>query len=129
MSTEQPRLTRDNILHILSQLSLGEGLYTDWRFLLHEKGDGWLLQLSYMEVDVDQPGGPPVEQKTRKWYVSAYSTKTEIVRTAYKMVLTSLEHRLGEHFLYMGQRVYNPHFDVDALHELDVFEHVDVRKQ
>lgn len=125
----QPKLGRAEIEMILKGLSLGEGLYENWRFLLHDKGDGYLLQLSYYEADVDNPlGGPPVEQKTRKWYISPYSTKTEIVRTAYKMVMTSLEHRLGEHFTFGGRRVYNPHFSVDGLSELDTWKIIDVRK-
>jgi hypothetical protein len=108
------------IRKILDRIDLGRVLYDRPRFDLHEKGDGFLLQLVYMEPDADAPVAVdgPVIQKARKWYVSPFSTESEIVRTAYKAVMTSLEHRLGEHFRYRGQKVYSPHFWVGALEKI-----------
>ncbi|QQS31869.1 MAG: hypothetical protein IPM50_09265 [Acidobacteriota bacterium] len=74
------------------------------------------LQGQYYEPDVVT--GEIKLQKTRKWMLSEHMTKSEIVQTAFKLALTSMEHRTREHFLYSGERVYSPHYDVDALVEL-----------
>lgn len=75
-----------------------------------EKGDGFLLQLTYVEPDVWT--GVPEEQHARKWYVSAHATETEIVETAWAAAQRSALHQLAEHFTYRGRLVYSPHFDV-----------------
>lgn len=62
----------------------------------------------------------PARQTTRKWRLSQYMTRSEIVQTALKLVLTSVEHEAREHFRYRGQPIFGPHFDVDALHGLTV---------
>jgi len=114
----QRKLNIDGLQKIVSRVSLGDVLYQGWKFRLMEKGDGFLVQLVYMEVDTDAPAdvsSVPVEQAARKWYVSPYSTTTEVVRTLHKAVMASLEHRLGEHFTYQGAKVYSPHLPIDAL--------------
>jgi hypothetical protein len=89
--------------------------FRDRRFRLLEKGDGYLLQVEYMEADVDRPENPmPVVQRGRKWYVSPFSTETEVVETAFKAIKTSMLHVTQEHFLYQGQRVYSPHINIRA---------------
>ncbi len=107
----QPRLSREQIQEILDQISLGPVLYQDYRFRLIESDGIFLLQLVYREQDCDTL--EMSEQHARKWFISAHSTTTEIVRTAYKAVLCSLEHRLGEWFTYDGRRVYSPHRSVE----------------
>lgn len=52
---------------------------------------------------------------TSKWILSPHMTKSEIVQTALKCVLTAEEHEAREHFLYKGQTVFGPHFDVEGL--------------
>lgn len=116
----QSKLTREEIENILKNVS-----FQDRKFLLLDKNDGFLLQMSYMEADVDNPDAGPVEQKTRKWYVSPYMTETEIVETCWAMVQRSMMHIAGEHFEYKGKRVYSPHFDIHArlyLCELNFFD-------
>ena len=44
--------------------------------------------------------------------------KSEIVATAFKCVMTSMEHRVREWFLYRDRAIYHPHYDVDALHAI-----------
>jgi hypothetical protein len=117
---KQPRKTITDVQKIIDCIDLGEILYDRPTFKLMKKGNGFLLQLVYMEPDTGgltppAKGSKPVIQKARKWYVSPYSTDTEIVRTAYKAVMTSLEHRLGEHFRYNNQKVYSPHFSIITL--------------
>ncbi len=74
------------------------------------------LQARYQEEDVDTK---ILEwQYTRKWQLSIHMCKSEIVQTAFKCIMTSMEHVVREHFEYKGQRIFGPHYDVDALHEL-----------
>jgi hypothetical protein len=51
------------------------------------------------------------------------------VQTAFKCVLTSIEHEAREQFTYSGARVFGPHFDVDALAQLCVSGSMDVRAE
>lgn len=86
--------------------------FMDRTFRVLEKGDGYLLQIQYMEVDIVT--GKLEKQSARKWYVSPFSTETEIVETAFKAARVSMDHVLKEHFKYEGVRVYSPHFNVRA---------------
>lgn len=68
-------------------------------------------------------------QYTRKWYVSHNACKNEVVQTALKCVLTSVEHEAREVFRYRGRSIFGPHFDVDKLHALCASGgHLDVRR-
>jgi hypothetical protein len=99
------RKTRSEIQSIISAVQ-----FMDREFRLLEKGDGYLLQLSYREPDVET--GEMALHRARKWYVSPWMTETEIVETAFKACRVSSDHVLKEHFLYKGRQVYSPHFDV-----------------
>lgn len=55
------------------------------------------------------------EWKTRKWKLSEHMTKSELVQTALKCILTSIEHEARESFRYRGELIFGPHFDVDEL--------------
>ena len=57
-------------------------------------------------------------QRGRKWYLSPWMTKSELVQTALKAALTYVEHETREHFKYRGRAVFGPHYDVDALWEV-----------
>jgi|SRR5678816_2881123 len=105
----QPQLSRSDIEKILKDVS-----FMDRQFLLLDKGDGFLIQMSYMEPDVDHPEAGPVLQKTRKWYVSPFMTETEIVETCWAAAQRSMLHVAGENFKYRNKRVYSPHFDIYA---------------
>ena len=127
MSYEQKRMTIDEVQKILDLINLGSCLYTgNPRFRLMRKGDGYLLQFVYDEADVEFPEKGPVPQHCRKWYVSPFSTETEVVRTAFKAVEASMAHRLGEHFTYRGKQIHSPHLDVEAL--IFIAENQDKRK-
>lgn len=54
----------------------------------------------------------------RKWRLSPHMTKSELVQTALKAALTAVEHEARERFLYRGQPIFGPHFDVDSLVEI-----------
>ena len=87
--------------------------FPDYVFTVKEDNERMYLQAEYYEKDVVT--GKIELQKTRKWNLSRHMKKSEIVQTAFKCVLTSYEHRCREHFLYKGERVFSPHFDVEAL--------------
>lgn len=87
-----------------------------YEYHLGNMGDGWYIQIRYTEPDIHS--GEMEDQHGRKWYISQYATRSEVVQTAFKALVTSLEHQAREHFLYRGERVFGPHFDVDALHTL-----------
>jgi hypothetical protein len=66
-------------------------------------------------------------QKTRKWQLSQHMTESELIQTAFKCVLTAIEHEAREQFKYKGCAVYGPHFDVKALIELCDRNHLETR--
>lgn len=45
-------------------------------------------------------------------------TKSEVVQTAFKAVLTAVEHETRETFLYRNKAIFGPHYNVDALLKL-----------
>lgn len=65
--------------------------------------------------DPDIYTGEMKTQHTRKWLLSEHMTDSEIVLTAFKCVLTSMEHRTRERFTYKGARIFGPHFDVEDM--------------
>ena len=105
--------TREQILDIIKNIEFPER-----EFSLFDKGDGFLLQVSYWEEDIDHPELGPQKQMARKWYVSPYATETEVVETAFKAIRTSMEHVVREHFTYKGRRICSPHFNVNAMMRL-----------
>ena len=91
--------------------------FPGYEFAILVDGRGAIyLQGAYDEADV--VSGKSERQKTRRWFLSPEMTKSEIVQTVFKCVVTSMEHRTREWFRYAGNRVFCPHFDVDALWQL-----------
>lgn len=105
MSIKQPKKSRAEILAILADVAL-----PNRTFELLDKGDGYLLRMTYNEACVIT--GKTELQKTRKWYISGYANESEIVETAYACAVRSAIHVVSEHFTYKGRRVYSPHFDI-----------------
>ncbi len=90
--------------------------FEDYRFEVIDCSGGMFLRARYREADIVT--GEMAEQFTRKWQLSRHMVRSELVQTAFKCVMTSMEHRAREHFTYRGARVFGPHFDVEALVEL-----------
>ena len=84
------------------------------------------LHASFLAVDNDMPIGK-IEHKTRKWLLSRHMTKSEIVQTALKCVLTAIEHEARERFTYRGERVFGPHISIDELLRLACEKRTEVR--
>lgn len=88
-----------------------------YQFAVKIDGRGALyLQGTYEEADTLT--GKMETQRTRRWFLSPEMTKSEIVQTVFKCVLTSMEHRTREHFTYRLKAVFGPHFNVEHLWEL-----------
>lgn len=98
----------------------------DFSFELLERSGVLFLRGRYKEGDIVTDDVQ--DQFTRKWLLSEHMVKSEIVQTAFKCYLTSLEHRAREHFKYRGKRIFGPHFDVDALHAICVDQFLDYRR-
>jgi hypothetical protein len=89
--------------------------FQEYVFDVHLDGRGEIfLQASYLEPDTVT--GVIGTQLTRRWFISPHMTDSEIVRTAFKCIITSMEHRAREWFTYRGRAIFGPHFDVEALH-------------
>ena len=101
--------------------------FPGYTFTLKDGHGGTYLQVSYMEPDIVTR--VPERQFTRKWLISPHMTKSEIVQTAFKCVMTSMEHRAREGFKYRGRRVFGPHFDVDRLWEICRDKNLDYRRE
>jgi len=102
---------------------LKEVKYKDWSFLVIEVGDLFYLQVCFYAPDMKTHD--PSLQRGRKWHLSHYMTKSEVVCTAMKAVLTAEEHEARESFRYRGRTVFGPHLNIDALWETARF--IDVR--
>lgn len=89
--------------------------YRNWTFDVRKDGNRAYLQVRFLALDVVN-GGVKYEVG-RKWFLSDHMTRSEVVQTALKAVLTAEEHEVRENFLYNGKRIFGPHIDVDALWE------------
>lgn len=76
----------------------------------------FFVRVFYREPDV--MSGVTEDQRGRIWPIPAESTTGQVVQTCFKAILTSLEHRAREHFLYRERPVMQPHLDIDRLWEL-----------
>lgn len=99
---------KNHILEIFDKVR-----YEGHAWHVEPSGHGFLVQIRYNERDVDT--GELKEQHGRKWYVSPHATESEIVQTMLLAAKQSAEHRVREHFLYLGRRIFSPHFKVGAL--------------
>jgi hypothetical protein len=109
-------LTFNDVSVILAELT-----YKSWKFLAKERSDerGFVLRVSFIDADGNKQNGRP-------WLVSPDATRSEVVQTALKAVLTAEEHEAREQFFYQGSAIFGPHLDVDAL--LRVADELDVRE-
>ena len=64
---------------------------------------------------VDTQTGECWSWNGRWWRLSPHMTVSEVVGTAFKAVITALEHEARESFLYKGQPIYDAHLDVEQL--------------
>jgi len=89
--------------------------YKTWSFFVGEDGERLYLQVTFVEEDFAT--GEQGTQRGRKWLLSPFMTKSEVVTTAFKACITAEEHEAREKFRYKGKMIFGPHIDVDALAE------------
>lgn len=93
--------------------------YKDWDFNIRYDGDRLYLQISFWERDNTNPlSSEKMLQTSRKWMLSPHMTKSEVVQTTLKAVLTAEEHETREKFTYKNRAIFGPHFDVDIMADL-----------
>lgn len=102
--------------------------YKDWLFHIGKKNGQFFLQIRFLAPDNDLPEGPQYMQFGRKWLLSEHMTKSEVIQTALKAVITAEEHEIREQFLYKKAAIFAPHFDVDQLWEFAQSGNEDIRK-
>lgn len=91
--------------------------FDDWKFIVGLDG-AVAPQRPYLQIEAKGPcadSGVLKAWKSRKWFLSYHMTKSEIVQTAFKAVMTAVEHEARENFRYKGEAIFSPHYDVDAL--------------
>ena len=111
-----------DIKNIISNVS-----YNGWTFRVGESHGVPFLQVLFM--DTDRITGKAELQRCRKWLLSFHMVPSEVVRTAFKAVEAAVLHETQEAFKYKGCRVYNPHFDIDALVEFTHGKHLSIRDE
>lgn len=99
----------DRVLAIANDL-----VYPGHQFLVLEKGECIFLQVE-CQGGIDAKTGEAWAWKGRKWYLSPHMTDSEIVQTAFKAVVTAVEHEVREAFKYKGVAVCDPHLDLDVV--------------
>ena len=87
--------------------------FMNYRFSVRDGHGGIFLQAHYMDADIYTANQEL--QVTRKWLLSPHMTESEVVQTAFKCCLTSMEHRAREAFKFNGARIFGPHFNVRDL--------------
>lgn len=104
--------------------------FEEWDFNVRMDGERPFLQVGFWEHDSTLSAGARGEklyQQGRKWMLSPYMTKSEVIQTAFKAVLTATEHEVREKFTYKNRAVFGPHFSVDVLHDACGQGNLDVR--
>ena len=102
-------MTKEEIRALLDLVA-----YEDWAFYLGEDGDRLYLQIR-VEHGVDNVTGLPTKWSGRKWMLSPFMCRNEIVETAWKAAQTAVMHEAREKFKYRGRTIFDPHFDPEKL--------------
>jgi hypothetical protein len=102
------RLTIRQVASAINDIQFASGA-----FEIEEVPGGFHLWLRGIHEDAYT--GEPALQEGRKWFVSQDCTADDVVRTAFKAVVTWAEHEARETFTYKNVRVFSPHVDLDAL--------------
>lgn len=118
----QEKKTYEEIQDLLAKVK-----YKNWELRVIEKTEESILcQWIFHAKDNDHPETEQLErQACRKWYISRFSTESEIIRTAYKAVKEAEAHEVDENFTFAGIRLYDPHVD---LLELAIYMKHDARQ-
>lgn len=111
-------MTYSDLLH-LSDMIQFKG-HPNLRLVINETQNGQILLQLRDDALIGVEGG-------RKWRISRWMTKSEVVQTALQAYLAWVEHEARESFTYKGAAIFGPHFDVEELVDLYRHERFDVR--
>lgn len=106
---------RNKVQAVLNRITT-MGAWKHWMFDLRTNDQGLYFQVRFKEHCVRS--GRDVMQSCRKWMLSEHMTDSEIVQTVFLAVKTATEHELRESFLFDGQPVFGPHFDLARFAEI-----------
>jgi hypothetical protein len=87
--------------------------FRNWTMRVGDMGDGWFLQVEFPATDTES--GLESTCRGRKWYVSAWSTPEEVVKTCWLAIEVALRHEAMEDFKYRGHAIFHPHTSLPAL--------------
>ena len=110
-------MTRFDLQEILDDIK-----YKNWKHRITEKGGGWNYQACFMAAC--SLTGVVTDQRSRKWYISPWACKSEVVRTVYKAIISAELHEIDENFRYKGAAIFDPHRDVEALVRASTYQDV-----
>lgn len=100
--------TRQDVLDIVNRI-----VYKDWKFRLQDKGDGWLIQATFLAPDIHT--GADETQYCRKFYISSHACDSEIIRTAYLAIQQAEAHEMNEQFKFDNVAIFDPHLNYKNL--------------
>lgn len=113
----EPRTTNSNILYNRVQTLLGDITYPGLEFQTRREGDALHLRVTCPDGTCAETG-KRWHWNGRWWRLSQHMSDSEIVATAFKAVVTALEHEAREQFKFKGQPVYDAHLSVHQLASL-----------
>jgi hypothetical protein len=102
-------MTLNEVRNILTRVT-----FNDWDFHTGKLGNGFYIAVEFTAPD-NANGHSAASWKGRKWYVSPHAIREEVVSTAFKAVMTAMEHETREQFRYDGVAVFGPHQSLDTL--------------
>lgn len=88
-----------------------------WELVAQYDGATVVIQVQAAAGE-DNRTGAPMTWRGRKWLLSRHMTAGEIAQTVLAAVLMATEHEIRELVTYMGQSVFDPHYDLAKLLEL-----------
>lgn len=116
--------TLANLEVLLANLTLPNG----WRVVYQvpdEEEFAWLQV--WDPKGIDNVTGEAYPWRGRKWKLSRHMTNSEVVQTAFMATMAAVEHETREQFLYKGQPIFDPHYDIEQLHLLRMTAALDKR--
>lgn len=108
LTDQAKKLTMKQMQTVLANIC-----FKDFNFLLEPVNGGFHLQLNTKEIDTSTDQSNLMYG--RKWFINEYADQNDIVRTAFKAVLTWQEHEVRESFKYQNSSIFGPHFNVEEL--------------
>lgn len=102
------RLTASQVANVLSRIRC-----RNYRFVTSQTASERFLHVECLTKD--ENSGLQCTLQGRRWILEADYSVGDIVRTAFKAIMTWEEHELRECFYFDNARVFDPHFPVKLL--------------